>query len=281
MVTNGSTPAAPDLSFMYGFGFTGSVAAAGRGHVSGTASGVTAGNPVTVGWANSSAQYWTTPASDGTFTSPAMKPGSYTETLYQNELAVAARTVAVSAGATTSGQNIASAWNTPAAVFRIGTWDGAPTGFKNWANLTWMHPSDTRNASWGPTTYAVGSSGASVFPAYQWKGVNNPTTVTFTLSASQVAAHTVRIGITAAYAGGRPQITVNGWTSSAPAASTQPSSRSLTIGTYRGNNALYTYGVPASAFVTGTNRLTITVISGSGGTGYLSPGYSYDAVELY
>jgi rhamnogalacturonan endolyase len=111
--------------------------------------------------------------------------------------------------------------------------------------------------------------------------VNNPTTVTFTLSASQVAAHTVRIGITAAYAGGRPQITVNGWTSSAPAASTQPSSRSLTIGTYRGNNALYTYGVPASAFVTGTNRLTITVISGSGGTGYLSPGYSYDAVELY
>jgi rhamnogalacturonan endolyase len=39
--------------------------------------------------------------------------------------------------------------------------------------------------------------------------------------------------------------------------------------------------VPASAFVTGTNMMTITVISGSGGTGFLSPGYSYDSVELF
>ena len=64
----------------------------------------------------------------------------------------------------------------------------------------------------------------------------------------------MRIGITAAYAGGRPQIAVNNWTSAAPAASSQPGSRSLTIGTYRGNNALYSYAVPASAFVTGTQH---------------------------
>jgi rhamnogalacturonan endolyase len=111
--------------------------------------------------------------------------------------------------------------------------------------------------------------------------VNNPATVVFSLSSGQIAARTVRIGITAAYAGGRPQITVNNWTSPAPPPSSQPSSRSLTIGTYRGNNALFTYNVPASAFTAGTNKMTISVISGSSGSGYLSPGVSYDCVEMY
>jgi rhamnogalacturonan endolyase len=281
MVTGGSTPSVPDMSFMYSLGLRGSVAVSGRGFVVGKAMGVTSGLTAVVGWANSTAQYWAVPsASTGNFSSPAMKPGSYTQTLYQGELAVATRTVTVAAGATTTGQNITSTWSTPSAIFRIGSWDGTPSGFRNAANVTLMHPSDTRNSSWGPLTYTAGSS-ASGFPAYQWKGVNNPTTVHFTLSSSQVAAHTVRIGITAAYAGGRPQITVNGWTSSAPSASSQPSSRSLTIGTYRGSNALYTYAVPASAFVSGTNTMTISVISGSSGSAYLSPGYSYDCVDLF
>jgi len=282
MVAGTSTPAAPDMSFMYNFGFAGSVAPSGRGFVSGTASGVAGGVGVTVGWASSQAQYWTALPSNGNFTSPAMKPGTYTQTLYQGELGVATRTVTVNAGSTTSGQNIASAWFTPASpIFRIGTWDGTPSGFLNSANLTFMHPSDTRMAHWGPITYTVGSSSAQ-FPAYQWKAINNPTTVRFTLSSGQIAARTVRIGITAAYAGGRPQITVNNWASPGPGASAQPNSRSLTIGTYRGNNALYTYNVPASAFVAGTNTMTITVLSGSGGLGgYLSPGYSYDCVEMY
>jgi len=283
MVAGASAPAAPDMSFMYNFGFTGSVAPSGRGFVVGAVSGVTAGASATVGWANGTAQYWSTPASTGDFSSPAMKPGSYTQTLYQGELAVATRTVTVSAAATTTGQNIDSAWVTPASpVFRIGTWDGTPGGFLNWANLTWMHPSDTRMASWGPVTYTVGSSSAASFPAYQFKDVNNPTTVRFTLTSAQLAARTVRIGITAAYAGGRPQITVNGWTSAAPGASSQPDSRSLTIGTYRGSNTLYTYAVRASAFVTGSNTMTITVISGSGAlSDWLSPAVSYDCVEMY
>jgi rhamnogalacturonan endolyase len=282
MVTNGSTPSAPDLSFMYNFGFQGTVSTSGRGYVVGKAIGVTSATPM-IGWANSTAQYWaTTDPSTGNFSSPAMKPGTYTQTLYQGELAVATRSVTVTAGATTTGQNLDNGWYTPASpVFQIGTWDGAPTGFKNFANLTLMHPSDARNAGWGPVTYTVGSSQTGDFPAYQWKGENNPTTVKFTLTSSQIAARTVRIGLTAAYAGGRPQITVNGWTSSAPAPSTQPSSRSLTIGTYRGNNALYTYNVPASAFVAGTNTMVINAISGSSGTGFLSPGYSYDCVDMY
>lgn len=283
MVAGTSTPAAPDMTFMDGLGLTGLVPASGRGWVVGAASGVTAGAALTVGWANPAAQYWATPQSNGDFASPLMKPGSYTQTLYQGELAVATRAVTVTAGAETTGQNIGSAWVTPAApIFRIGTWDGTPSGFLNWANLTWMHPSDSRMASWGPVTYTVGSSSAANFPAYQFKDVNNPTTVKFTLSASQLAARTVRIGITAAYAGGRPQITVNSWTSAAPAASSQPSSRSLTIGTYRGNNTLYSYAVPASAFVAGSNTMTITVISGSSAlSDWLSPAVSYDCVEMY
>jgi rhamnogalacturonan endolyase len=283
MVAGTPTPAAPDMSFMDNLGLGGVVGSAQRGFVVGAGSGVTSGTTATVGFSNSTAQYWCGTGTNGDFSSPAMKPGQYVQTLYQNELAVATRNVTVVAGTTLTGQNIDSAWFTPASpVFRIGTWTGAPTAFKNWANLTSMHPSDTRMASWGPVTYTVGSSAVSDFPAYQWKAINNPTTVRFTLSSSQIAARTVRIGITAAYAGGRPQITVNSWTSPAPAASSQPDSRSLTIGTYRGNNALYTYDVPASAFVSGTNTMTITVISGSAGLGgYLSPGMSYDCVEMY
>ena len=283
MIAGTSAPAAPDMSFMYDLGLQGSVAPAARGAVVGAASGVTSGAAVTVGWANATAQYWAVPQASGDFASPLMKPGTYTQTLYQGELAVATRTVTVTAGTTISGQNIDSAWVTPASpIFRIGTWDGAPSGFLNWANLTWMHPSDARMASWGPITYTVGSSTAGQFPAYQFKEVNNPTTVKFTLTSSQIAARTVRIGITAAYAGGRPQIAVNNWTSAAPAPSSQPDSRSLTIGTYRGNNTLYSYAVPASAFVAGTNTMTITVISGSGAlSDWLSPAFSYDCVELY
>lgn len=281
MVAGTSTPGSPDMSFMSTLGLRGYVATSGRGYVVGKASGVTAGKQAVVGFANGQAQYWALPVANGDFSSPAMKPGTFTQTLYQGELAVATRQVTVTAGSTTTGQNITSAWSTPAAVFRIGDWDGTPGSFRNAGNLTWMHPSDTRMSGWGPATFTVGSSAVSAFPAYQWKDVNNPTTVKFSLNSGQIAARTVRIGLTAAYAGGRPQIKVGNWTSQAPGASSQPSSRSLTIGTYRGNNALFTYQVPASAFVVGTNTMTITVISGSGGSGYLSPGFAYDCVEMY
>jgi rhamnogalacturonan endolyase len=96
--------------------------------------------------------------------------------------------VTVTAGATATGQNIASAGPAPAAVFRIGDWDGTPAGFENAANVTSMHPSDARMRSWGPATFTVGGSATGDFPAYQWKGVNNPTTVRFTLTPAQVGA---------------------------------------------------------------------------------------------
>src|SRR5262249_9768827 len=89
MGTRRPASGARDLSFMYGLGFRGSVPASGRGFVVGKAMGVPAGVPAVVGFANSQAQYWAVAGSNGNFSSPAMKPGTYTQTLYQDELGVA------------------------------------------------------------------------------------------------------------------------------------------------------------------------------------------------
>jgi len=155
--------------------------------------------------------------------------------------------------------------------------------FLNASKITWMHPSDPRISTWKPGTYTVGASSASSgFPCYQWKDVNGAQTVKFNLSSSQAAAaHTIRVGITCAFAGARPIITVNNWASAITSSSDQPSSRTLTVGTYRGNNTTYSFSVPASAFVAGTNTLTIMPVSGSGSSGYLSAGYSFDCVDMY
>ena len=77
--------------------------------------------------------------------------------------------------------------------------------------------SDSRMSSWGPVTFTIGSSSASSFPMAQFKDVNNPTTIKWSASSSQIGARTLRIRTTEAFAGGRPQITVNSWTSSNPA----------------------------------------------------------------
>jgi Polysaccharide lyase family 4, domain II len=82
MVSGTAAPAAPDMTFLASLGLTGLVPAASRGWVAGAASGVMADAAVTVGWANSAAQYWATPQANGDFASPLMKPGSYTQTLY-------------------------------------------------------------------------------------------------------------------------------------------------------------------------------------------------------
>lgn len=68
-----------------------------------------------------------------------------------------------------------------------------------------------------------------------WKDVDNGPIVYFKLTAAQAtAAHTLRIGLTANFIGGRPRITVNTWTSSIPPAPSEPGTRTLTVGAYRG-----------------------------------------------
>ncbi|MFF1739346.1 rhamnogalacturonan lyase B N-terminal domain-containing protein [Streptomyces mirabilis] len=272
-------------------GISGYTAASGRGRVAGVGiSGRDTAYAYTVGLANSAAHYWgSARASDGYFSIAGVLPGSYTLTVFKGELAVYTSSVTVTAGGTTTLNSIAiPSSNDPSnasAIWRIGTWDGTPSGFKNADLMTYAHPSDVRAASWTGNVVVGSGTKTSAFPCYLWKDVNSGIIVYFKLTAAQAAAaHTLRIGVTTAYANGRPQIVVNDtWTSAVPSPPTQPSTRSLTVGSYRGNNYTFTYSVPASAWLTDTsayNTLKIYVASGSGSTSFLSAGTSVDAVDL-
>jgi len=287
MFTGGGAPTAPDTAWFSVMGLDGFVAPAGRGTVAGVGlSGTDSAYTYTVAFSGTKGQYWATAnlANNGFFKSTGMQPGSYTLTVYKNELAVYTGSVNVTAGSTTTLNTLAinADPSSTAALWRIGNWDGLPTEFLNGARLTTMHPSDVRMSSWLPATFVVGSSSAaSGFPAYQWKDVNNARVIQFNLSNAQVQNLTLRLGTTEDFNGARPQISVNNgsWTSAIPTAPPK-GSRNMTVGTYRGVNRLYSYAIPSTALVAGTNTVTINVVSGTTGTAYLSPGFSYDAVDL-
>jgi rhamnogalacturonan endolyase len=281
------------------FNLIGYVPDSKRGRVVGIASGVPNGFEAVVAFANPNAQYWCI-ATNGAFTSPLMIPGTYNQILYKGELAVATNSVTVGTNSTVAANIASREYKSPLQTWRIGEWDGSPAGFLNagratnglYANdlmCTTMHPSDVRMASWTATAcstnpYVIGTSLPSQFPCYQWMGVNNPVVVQFNLTPAQIRNHTLRIGITVSYAGGRHVVSLNNgkWTSAIPASSAQPDTRSLTVGTYRGNNTTFTYSIPASAFVAGTNTMTLSLVSGSmvAGATWLSPCISFDCVEL-
>jgi rhamnogalacturonan endolyase len=269
-----------DTSFFSELSIKGFVPTSSRGYVSGTASGTASGQQIVVHWFNAAAQYWTIASSSGAFTSPAMKPGTYTQVLYQSEYKVATVTgVSVSAGSTTT-KNIASGEVARTSLWKIGDYDGKPTGFLNADKIERMHPSDSRMGSWGPTTYTVGSSSTGSFPMALFKSANSPLTIKFNLGSAPGAA-TLRIATTLSFAGGRPQAVVNSWTGPAPAAPANLNSRGVTRGTYRGNGEVYDVSIPAGTLVAGANTITISVISGSSGDTYLSPNFIFDAVELF
>ncbi|KAG5654251.1 hypothetical protein H0H81_005494 [Sphagnurus paluster] len=91
-------------------------------------------------------------------------------------------------------------------------------------------------SNWGPLTFTIAESSVDSFPMAQFKAVrnvnrsegpsrrlilsftqvNNPTTIKWTATPSEIGARTLRIRTTQAFAGGRPQITVNSWTSTGP-----------------------------------------------------------------
>lgn len=284
-------PGTLTTSWADSLGISGYVPASGRGRVAGVGiSGRNTAYPYTVGLANSTAQYWgSARGSDGYFSVGGVLPGVYTLTVYKGELAVYSTSATVSAGATTTLNTITvPSSNDPGnatAVWRIGDWNGTPSGFKNADLMTYAHPSDIRAAAWTGNVVIGSGSETSAFPCYLWKDVNSGIIVYFKLTAAQAAAaHTLRIGVTTAYAGGRPQVVVNDtWTSAIPSPPSQPSTRSLTVGSYRGNNHTFTYNVPASAWLTDTgayNTLKIYVVSGSGTTSFLSAGTSIDAIDL-
>ncbi|KAJ6557340.1 polysaccharide lyase family 4 protein [Mycena vulgaris] len=279
-ITTGSAPSATlNTTFMDSLGLQGYVAASGRGTVTGTYSGTLSGTAATIGFKNSAAQYWVA-ASGGTFSRTLMKPGTYTVTLYQGELEAGTGSVSVSAGKT-STLSITSSLSVPTVIWRIGTVDGSPVGFLNADKIQTMHPSDTRMSSWGPVTYTIGSSAATAFPMAQFKAVNGPTTIKWTATSAQIGARTLRIRTTSAFAGGRPQITVNSFTAATPAAPTEVDSRGVTRGTWRGLNQVYDFAIPAGTLTAAVNTITINVASGSAGDAFLSPNFVYDSVELF
>jgi rhamnogalacturonan endolyase len=290
--TDGGAPSAAlshdrlDTSWVDGLGITGWVGAAGRGRVAGVGlKGMDAKYPYTVGFANADAQYWAKAAAGtGAFSCKGMLPGTYTLTVFKGELAVHTRSVKVTAGGATALNTISITGDpsTARTLWRLGDWDGTPGEFKNAELMTYAHPSDARAAKWTGNVTLGGGDEAASFPAYMWKEVNDGVQVFFRLTKEQAAAaHTLRVGVTDAFAGGRPRVTVNDWVSPVPAAPSQPSTRSLTTGSYRGNNHVFTFNVPATAWRTDQdNVLKLNIVSGSSGTAFLSPGTSFDCVDL-
>jgi len=281
---SGTPSGKTDLSFMGNLGLLGFVAASGRGTVNGKSSGIDLNKfQAVVHWYNNAAQYWAIADSSNNFVSPAMKPGTYTQVLYQGEFKVASTSVSVTSG-TTVTKSIASTWAAPATtLFQIGDWDGKPTGFRNADKQARMHPSDSRMSSWGPLTYTVGSSPLTDFPMAIFKGLNDPSTIKFTLTAAQASgAATLRIGTTLAFANGRPTVTVNGKAGTTPPAPVAIDSRGVTRGAYRGYGEIYNFPVAAGGLVTGANTITIGVASGSGtDASFLAANVIFDAIHLF
>ncbi|KAF1949167.1 polysaccharide lyase family 4 protein [Byssothecium circinans] len=270
-----------DTTWFSELGITGYVAASGRGTVTGTATGITGSFQRVLHWYNSNAQYWAYADSSGKFTSPPMKPGTYTQVLYQTEFKVASSSVSVSAGKATTA-NIAATTESKTTLFKIGEWDGQPTGFRNADKFLRMHPSDSRMSSWGPLTYTVGSSSLTDVPMAIFKSVNSPFTIKFTLTAAQASgAATLRVGTTLSFAGARPSVSVNGYSPADPAAPTKIDSRGVTRGAYRGFGEVYNFAVPSGKLVSGSNTITISALSGSSGDTFLSPNIILDAIELF
>ncbi|KAI9151472.1 putative rhamnogalacturonase [Paramyrothecium foliicola] len=265
----GTPSANADLSWYNNLGLKGYVPDSERGRVSGTVSGVDPKYQRVVHWYNAAAQYWAYANSAGAFTSPAMKPGTYTMVLYQTEFKVATSSVTVSKGSTTT-KNIASSQAARNTIWRIGDVDGQPAGFRNFDKILRMHPSDKRMSSWGPLTYTVGSSTTNDFAMALFKDVNNPQTIRFDLTSVPSGTVTLRIATTLSFGGGRPAASVNGWNGPTPAAPTKIDSRGVTRGAYRGYGEVYDVTIPAGTLKTGTNTITINVVSGSGDTGFLS-----------
>lgn len=290
-------PTSVDTSFFGWMGINGYLPAGSRGRV--TAVGIAgrlSGYNYTVGFKNATAQYWTNAAaSNGYFDCRGMRPDTYEMTIYKNELAVkTVPNIVVTAGGTNilNTQTITGDPESTPVLWRIGKWDGRPGEFLHGDKVTYMHPSDVRItgsqtdflSAWKPGPYETSLTNPSSsldFPCYLWSGVNSGQEIRFTLTQAQKdSGRTVRIGVTCAYGPGRPQVQIGGWSSS-PALYDQPDTRSLTVGTYRGNNITYTVTIPSTRLVVGQNTMRVAVIGNTPGyTPFLTAGISIDCIDM-
>ncbi|KAK3364560.1 rhamnogalacturonase B [Lasiosphaeria hispida] len=277
--TTGPKPSANlDTSFFETLSIQGYVPASKRGSVSGTATGVADGFQAVLHWYNNASQYWAIADTNGSYTSPLMKPGTYTTKLYRGEFPIAQDSVTITAGAKTT-KNMASTEANPPVVWRIGNFDGQPFELKNGDKIERMHPEDVRMGSWGGS-YTVGKSSPKEFPMALFSKKGGDATVTFNVAANQAKAETtLRVGTTLSFKGGRPSVKIGTWTGKDPGAPKLIDSRGVTRGAYRGYGEVYTWKVPAGTLREGSNTLTLGV-SGSGDANFLSANYIIDAVEL-
>ena len=267
-----------DSTFFKDLGIQNYVAPSDRGTVTGTATGVKSGFQIVLHWYNDAAQYWAYADDSGHFTSPAMKPGNYTQVLYQQEFKVKASTVSVVAGQATTA-NITADTEAKKSIWRIGDWDGQPKGFRNADKQLRMHPSDTRMDSWGPLTYTVGSSTLNDVPMAIIKDMN-PLTIKF--ESNNRSAAPLRVGTTLSFAGCRPSVVVNAFQARNFAAPTKINSRGFTRGAYRGFGEIYNFNIPAGTLVNGDNTITISCLSGDkSNNAYLAANVILDAIELF
>ncbi|KAJ9451942.1 putative rhamnogalacturonate lyase A [Diplonema papillatum] len=286
--TAGAPPTgAIDYGFYAGLGLKGHVAEESRGQVSGVGIQTVPGFEYTVGFANANAQYWTR-AADGTgaFTASGLLPGTYTMTVYKNELAVHDRDVVVIAKQSTAISNVISTRD-PAddtVIFRIGSWDGSPVELLNGANVTKMHPSDSRLSSWEVAPFVVGATPDREFPAYLFRGVNNNVKIQFKLPAAMKNSNRkLRIGTTTRQSGALPTVQVNTYKAPTPAKQSKLPTRAMTLGSYRGGNEVHEYEIPASAWSAGEVQTVVVKVesakSAKGGK-WLAEAVAVDCIDL-
>ncbi|MFT3788441.1 MAG: polysaccharide lyase family protein [Tepidisphaeraceae bacterium] len=92
-------------------------------------------------------------------------------------------------------------------------------------------------------------------------------------------ALTLRIGISRLDSE-RPGVSANGGTTQYGVITTQADARGVSLGSWRGNNAIYAYNFAANTLNVGLNTFDIYAISGSSFTGYFSGYHIYDAIDL-
>ncbi|KAH8650697.1 Rhamnogalacturonase B, N-terminal-domain-containing protein [Ilyonectria robusta] len=273
-----------DTTFFKDVGLEGYVGESGRGFVKGIASGTSDDFPTILHWYNNEHQQWVYANDNGSFKSPALVPGEYTQALYQAELLAANFTVVVKAG-TTVTENIAASnpiiTEDRTTIFQIGKYDGLPTGFLNADKQNHMHLSDKRMGDWDTPTFVVGKSKDVDFPMILLKDVNDARVIEFNLDAALNEATTLRIATTMAISGGRPGVTLNDFEGKIPSGPPVTPSRGPTKGKTHGDMSVYTYPIPSGTLVRGKNTLVINVISGSSTEGFLSPSFIVDAIELF
>lgn len=289
--TDGPAPesaSVADFSFFQRIdGLKGFVKTTERGRVTGTITDLEellTDASVVVAFSNKDAQYWSKLSSVGrTFTSPYMKPGSYKMTVFKKQLAVATASVTIEAGATAISDIEVSYVETADPIWRIGAWDGTPDGFMNSDKIHKMHPSDERMSTWKPVTFEAGEDLDTKFPMALFRGVNDPTTISFTLTAAQAsAARTLQIGVTLAQGSARPSVNVNDKWTGPVLTSAAVRTRGVTRGSTTGNYMNYKYTIPVTALLTGSNTIALTIASGTTDPveNFLHAAVVFDALEL-